>query len=68
MATDAIRDLLRRFLNIERSLTLFQEQKMSPQQHTLSYLLDRNMRSLFRVLPLWLIECYPHPVKSTVYK
>ena len=56
MATDAIHDLLRHFRNIKRRLTLFEEQKMSTQQHTLSYLLDHNMRSLLRVLPLWLIE------------
>jgi hypothetical protein len=52
MATDAIHDLLRHFHNIKRRLTLFEEQKMSTQQHTLSYLLDHIMCSLFRGLPL----------------
>jgi hypothetical protein len=52
MATDAIHDVLRHLRNIKRRLTLFEEQKTSTQQHTLSYLLDRNVRSLFRVLPL----------------
>jgi hypothetical protein len=69
MAADAIHDLLRHFHNIKRGLTLFEEQKMSAsQQHNLSYLLDHNMRSLFRVPPLWLIERYSHRVKFIVYK
>jgi len=68
MATDAIHDLLRHFRNIKRRLTLFEEQKMSTQRHTLSYLLDHNMRSLYRVLTLWMIERYTHRVKFIVYK
>lgn len=68
MVTVAIHDLLRHFRNIKRSLTLFEEQKMSTLQHTLSYLPDRNMHSLFRVLPLCLIERYTHCVKFIVYK
>jgi hypothetical protein len=56
MATDASHNLLRHFHNIKRRLTLFEEQKMSTQQHALSYLLDSNMSSLFHVPPLWLIN------------
>jgi len=68
MVTDAIHDLLRHFRNIKRRLTLFEEQKMSTQQHASSYSLDHNMRSLLRVLPLWLIERYTHRVKFVAYK
>jgi hypothetical protein len=45
MVTDAIHNLLRHFRNIKRRLTLFEEQNMSTQQHSLQYWLDYNMRS-----------------------